>query len=133
MPVVLERIKQNGFATYGRLEAFTTLELPWLDNARDVSCVPAGSYTAERYLSPAHGYVVFRLIDVPGRSDVEIHVANLPCDLLGCIGIGQGFGPVQKDTGESGDGIVASRAAFLAFMANHPEQRFTLLIQDVPS
>lgn len=136
--LVLRRVKQNDFATYGELasddgkEHYVTLELPWHENQHNISCIPAGTYTAERFFSPHHGYVVFRLLNVPGRDFVELHIANLPCDLLGCIGIGQQFGHVEKTTGEKGDGILASRAAFQSFMANHPEQRFQLTVVDVP-
>lgn len=141
----LYRLWRNAFATYGSLrrddgtEECVTIELPWVDanhdgiSDRNVSCVPAGTYTAERYFSPKHNAVVFRLLNVPGRDYCEIHVANLPVDLLGCIGVGRRFGNVQKASGEKGYGVLESKTAFLAFMANHPEQRFAFTIYDPPA
>lgn len=131
----LHRIEQNDFATYGILtdddhrEFGKTLELPWRDNHHTTSCVPSGAYTAERYFSPHHGFDVFRLIDVPGRDYVEIHIANLPRDIEGCIGLGSAFGVV-----DGAHGIVGSRTAFKAFMAQmHGIDRFSLTITDPPS
>ncbi|HEX6462802.1 MAG TPA: DUF5675 family protein [Vicinamibacterales bacterium] len=134
--LLLRRIKQNAYATYGRLDSFVTAELPWRDNAPDISCIPAGTYTAERYLSPDHGYVVFRLIDVPGRGYIELHIGCLPArDSKGCILLGSKFGDVDYADGKpnaSGPGILGSKTAFHTFMLAHPEQRFTLTITDVP-
>jgi hypothetical protein len=134
--LTLQRVKQNDFATYGEIynergirECYT-LELPWRDNKHNISCIPAGEYIAERYLSPEHGYVLFRLIDVPGRGYIELHIGNLPCDSKGCLLLGVKFGPVEKKTGEKGDGVLASSTAFHGFMASHPEQRFTLSVLD---
>jgi hypothetical protein len=143
--LALYRATQNAFATYGRLEAkYSTLELPWQGNAHDVSCVPAtidaqgtrmhAPYTAERYLSPDHRCVVFRLIDVPDRGYIEMHVGCLPRDTKGCILLGMAFGHVDYQDGTAdgrGYGVVQSRTAFHSFMLAHPEQRFTLDIHDV--
>lgn len=141
----LYRLRDTAFATYGSLrdeqgnEVCVTLELPFVDADRDgvtdrnVSRVPAGTYEAFRRLSPGHGYVVFELVDVPGRDHVQMHSANLPVDLRGCIGLGRRFGFVEKSTGEKGDGILESRTAFRAFMAAYSEQRFKLTISDPPA
>ena len=51
------------------------VELPWNDNRRGLSCIPPGEYEAELYESPKHGRV-YQLIDVPGRSNIQIHAAN---------------------------------------------------------
>lgn len=67
-----------------------TLELPWKDNAHDVSCIPPGDYRVTKFNSPSKG-PVFLLHDVPNRSMVEMHVANTVNDLLGCIGVGRAF------------------------------------------
>lgn len=125
----LVRHKQDAFATYGRLfdadgaEVCVTLERPWVDNNDDgkrdrgVSCITAGSYTAKRRLdSPKHGEV-FELQDVPDATNIQIHAANLPDELEGCIALGVAFGQVQRkqDAGPL-PGIVSSRTAVAAFM-----------------
>jgi hypothetical protein len=131
--LTLQRVKQDDFATYGewysekgRREC-VSLEPP---AHGEHPCIPAGEYICERRHSAAHHGIVFGVLDVPGRSDIEIHVGNLPCDTLGCILLGLDFGHVEKATGESGDGVLGSKAAFLSFMADHPEQRFTLSVLD---
>jgi hypothetical protein len=123
--LTLQRVKQTEFATYGEIynehgrREVVTLELPWRDNKRNDSCIPAGEYIAERYLSPEHGYVLFRLINVPDRDDCELHIGNLPCDSKGCLLLGVRFGPVEKKTGEKGDGVPSSTA----FHADRPRPR----------
>ena len=86
---------KNG--TYGNLVAkkngnvvFMTnsIELPWRDNKRRVSCIPEGNYKCVPHKSPHLGRT-FHVIDVPGRDGILIHVANYVAgkkiDLLGCI------------------------------------------------
>lgn len=63
------------------------VERPWLDNQPRISCIPTGSYTVQRYESPSKG-PVFSVLDVPGRSDIEIHAANWFFQLEGCIAVG---------------------------------------------
>lgn len=128
----LARIELSAYATYGMLldeenrQHGVTLELPWKDNAPDVSCIPAGTYTAERYFSPHHGYDVFRLTDVPNRSDVEMHIGNLAKDSLGCILLGSNFGLVGDQ-----HGITGSQAAFAKFMNTMGGvDSFTLTVTD---
>ncbi len=50
--------------------------------------IPAGVYTAKRYMSPKHGYEVFRLLSVPGSDYDEIHIGNYNKDSDGCILVG---------------------------------------------
>ena len=61
-----------------------SLELPWRDNARNISCIPVGEYRCHKSYSSKHGHVV-RLVDVPNRSDILIHAGNQPSDTQGCI------------------------------------------------
>jgi hypothetical protein len=133
----IDRVIQNDFATYAQLhdetDAFrcVTIELPWRDDAENISCIPAGTYMAERYFSPKHGYPVFRLIGVPNREYVEVHIANLPEDLLGCIGVGLTFAHVKKANGHEGPGILGSSTAFHMLMMNYPQQRVLFTVRDV--
>ncbi|MFP4561567.1 MAG: DUF5675 family protein [Thiohalorhabdus sp.] len=68
-----------------------TIELPWQDNATDVSCIPEGSYNAIRHRSPTFGPCLW-LQDVPERTEILVHAANSPTDLNGCIGPGDSYG-----------------------------------------
>ena len=54
-----------------------TGELPWRDNASRISCVPCGTYRAVWRWSAAHGKNLYLLINVPRRSEVEIHSGNV--------------------------------------------------------
>lgn len=67
-----------------------TLERPWLNNQHDISCIPIGIYGFTKYLSPTKGFVWITQ-EVPDRQDIEIHAANLPSQLKGCIAVGQYF------------------------------------------
>jgi len=72
-----------GRLSYGDFHCFT-LELPWLGNKQNVSCIPAGTYQVTKYASPRHGSVLL-LHDVPNRSYIEIHAGNYTRQIKGCI------------------------------------------------
>jgi hypothetical protein len=55
--------------------------------------IPADTYAIELYNSPMHGPDTPQLKDVPGRSNIQIHAANFPHQLLGCIAPGTSHGP----------------------------------------
>lgn len=116
----------------GRREV-VTLEPPAHASAHDKGRIPAGEYVCERHYSPEHRRVVFWILDVPGRGEIEIHIGCLPRDTKGCVLVGLEYGDVDYGDGTpdgKGPGILASKAAFLSFMADHPEQRFSLTVID---
>lgn len=90
--VNLDRFLETGLATLGRLRfpagAVYTLEDPWADNARGRSCIPEGRYKLARDTFKDR-YPNFRLVDVPGRTAIEIHRGNTVNDTEGCILVGQ--------------------------------------------
>lgn len=114
----LQRDSQDAARTFGTMARedgtveCQTIERPWLDNANGVSCIPAGAYTCALRFSPHHGFAVFGVEHVPNRSDIEIHAANLPTQLLGCIALGESRGPLNGQ-----DAVLASQAAVDVFMA----------------
>lgn len=65
-----------------------TLERPWLDNAKEKSCIPEGKYICRRTNSPTFG-VCFEVINVPNRSAILIHSGNFAHDSRGCIILGE--------------------------------------------
>jgi hypothetical protein len=71
-----------------------TIELPWRDNQPMVSCIPTGEYTAVKYSSPKFGRAL-HIVDVPGRSAILIHPANMASELHGCIAPGLNFGTME--------------------------------------
>ena len=70
-----------------------TLERPYLDNRKNVSAVMSGTYTIVEEYSPAFKENLFELKGTPDRSEIKIHVANFPHELMGCIAIGDYSGP----------------------------------------
>lgn len=126
----LTRDDQNDTRTYGTLTDETgavfcqTLELPWLDNAHGVSCIPSGTYRCTKRWSPKHMTDVFGVDRVPARSDIEIHAGNTPKDSLGCILLGTERGAI-----DGVDAVLHSRIAVGALMAKfHDTISFTLEI-----
>lgn len=70
-----------------------TIELPWIQNVRNISCVPEGLYQLQERYSPKFEHHL-HLQNVPGRSLILIHPANdAKKELQGCIA------PVLRHTG----------------------------------
>jgi len=70
-----------------------TLENPYLNNQRNISCIPEGQYkvrlrTARE--SATKDYLHLLVQDVPDRSLVLFHVGNKSSDTRGCILVGIG-------------------------------------------
>lgn len=75
-----------------------TMELPWINNDRNVSCIPEATYVCVREaFTVKHPYPHFRIMDVPGRSGILIHKITYVKDLRGCIGVGEAFQDLNKD------------------------------------
>jgi hypothetical protein len=85
-------------STLGKLfingESFCdTLELPYINNERSISCIPAGRYkvrlrTARE--SATRDYLHLLVQDVPDRKWILIHIGNYPSQTKGCILVGNG-------------------------------------------
>ena len=68
-----------------------TLELPWRNNMRNVSCVPTGTYRIVYEYSPRFKRHLWELKDVPVRSECKIHTANFVFQLNGCLSPGLSY------------------------------------------
>jgi Family of unknown function (DUF5675) len=98
MEIVVARIWKNDLAVTGTfsvdgVQKYFSLELPELfegqANVPDKTCIPVGTYDVQRLWSGHWDQMMPHVVGVPGRSEVEIHIANFPHDILGCIGIGK--------------------------------------------
>jgi len=89
-----------------------TLERPWLNNAKGISCIPAGTYICKRVDSPKFGNT-FEVTGVPNRDAILLHKGNIDDDSHGCILVGEQFS-VWQDNSCS---ISASDAGFKEFLA----------------
>lgn len=84
-----------GILTINGFKCFT-LELPDLDNEKDISCIPAGRYEYYFRESPTNGPVL-ELRDVPSRRYIQIHSVNHVRELRGCIGVGSSITLMDND------------------------------------
>lgn len=82
------------------------LELPWLDNANNISCIPEGKYLVtneppilkgDKWGRKERPYQHFRIHDVPGRRGILVHRITYVKDLKGCQGVGSRFMDINKD------------------------------------
>lgn len=91
--LLLIRDVMNGDFTLGKLYLngqfmAHTLERPWIDNQRSVSCIPTGVYgvrlrTAKE--SASRDYLHLLVKDVPNRDYILFHKGNNVKDTKGCI------------------------------------------------
>tara|TARA_B110000467_G_C18090675_1_gene351698 strand:- start:225 stop:629 length:405 start_codon:yes stop_codon:yes gene_type:complete len=70
-----------------------TLENPWQDNQRNVSCIPEGVYpvrlrTARE--SATRDYLHLLVQEVPNRDFILVHRGNFPSQTQGCLLVGLG-------------------------------------------
>lgn len=106
MELLLERIYHpsgtDGILSSAGTYLCLTIELPWRNNASNLSCIPEGRYPLAIRFSKRHR-LHLQVMDVPGRSLILVHKANNALkELKGCIapvsksvepGIGKGSQP----------------------------------------
>jgi hypothetical protein len=74
-----------------------TLELPWRNNMRQVSCIPEGTYQVVRR-NNAKFKDHYHVLQVPGRDFILIHPGNYTSQILGCILPGSEFKRLNADS-----------------------------------
>lgn len=123
MNIKVQRIKDNGNQTTGTMSAgefsCATLELPWKDNNRGISCIPKGLYNWIKVVATAAiPYPHILILSVANRDGVCIHRANYVRQLKGCIAVG------EKHIDIDGNGeldVTNSTKTFESLMAILPE------------
>jgi len=78
-----------------------SLELPWRENKRRISCIPTGNFRAVFRRSQKYpiSYHIKELDadQVNGRDWILIHQGNYYTDILGCILLGRKFADINGD------------------------------------
>ena len=70
-----------------------TLENPYINNERNISCIPEGKYKVRLRLareSATRDYLHLLVQDVPNRDWILVHIGNYPSQTQGCILVGNG-------------------------------------------
>ncbi len=107
MVIALKRVYFPG-GTNGQLEfngklICNTIELPWKNNERHVSCIPEGKYFLDKRYSKKFKWHI-EIMKVSGRDAILLHPANNALkELNGCIA------PVTKISG-AGLGLMSRKA-----------------------
>lgn len=135
--VVLQRDVSLDEGTFGVITlpdgwSCYTLELPWRDNRRRASCIPAGVYRAVDHVSPRFGRTYW-IRDVPGRDGILIHAGNLAgdrekgrrSDSDGCILLGMRKGQLQRQAA-----VLDSKTALREFLSRMAHAPFILDVRN---
>jgi len=139
--VLLVRLTEEKRQTLGTLHVFDetdlkfsckALELPWLNNQKKISCIPAGDYMCKIRKSPKKGNKEVFLVceldgsHVNGRTYIQIEWGNYHHDILGCILTGSAHRDIDGDGYRD---VTSSRKTFSEFKAMVPDE-FPLKIVD---
>jgi len=130
MEVKIHRVEKGSKETLGVLTidgriCCYTLELPFLDNAKDISCIPVGTYKCICKSSPKFGDT-WEVLSVPGREGILFHSGTTHADTHGCIIFGRDIGWYNDDRA-----VFNSRDAKTIFMTSTKNvSEFNLTISD---
>lgn len=107
---VLTRLQSDDKQTLGVFTLFDdtdivfsakSLELPWLDNQKNISCIPTGRYLCRRRSSQRYGdhFLLSELgaEQVEGRKWILIHAGNYSSQIEGCILLGRDHIDINGD------------------------------------
>jgi Family of unknown function (DUF5675) len=82
---LIRRYEPEGTNGELKLVVCNTIELPWLQNQRSVSCIPEGRYELKKRVTAKRGQHLL-VVNVKGRDGILIHPANdAKKELRGCI------------------------------------------------
>jgi hypothetical protein len=134
---VIERMESGDQGTFGRIWArgltLFTGELPWRDNASNVSCIPEGQYRVAWTMSPRFKRFMYLLLGTEPRAGIRKHSANLMGDLTlgykaqlnGCIALGERLGWIEGQKA-----ILVSAPAMRRFEGHMGHSPFVLEIRN---
>lgn len=131
--VFIVREKSDSKQTLGYLEAMNgdmsfscrTLELPWLKNEKNISCIPKGTYDVVWTFSPKFLKYTYEIVGVPNRTGIRIHSASYYHQLNGCVALGNNVQDLNKD-GEKD--VINSKITVDAFNSFMGKKSFKITI-----
>lgn len=108
MKAILQRLNSNDKQTIGSLTCYNeageqvfncvTLELAWLNNTSNKSCIPIGNYKVVTNFSNKYKKDMYEITEVKDRTGIRIHSGNFSkSDTLGCILVGRAFKDLDSD------------------------------------
>lgn len=130
------RLRRHDQGTEGLLLTYgfhcKTLELPWRDNQKSISCIPPGEYITVIRQSPKYGRIYW-VTKVPNRAWILKHSGNWAGDIalgykshtMGCILLGKKFGFLQDQRA-----VLNSRITVRKFMNHMSYEPFKLTIME---
>jgi len=137
LSIVILRINSGDQGMFGALlidKAFFsyTLEPPWRDNQKNISCIPEGLYHCSLTDSPRFGKA-YQVEDVPGRTHILFHAGNFAGDKSkGFLSNSEGCILLGSTIAEMGDqqAVYNSRLTLSNFMDEMNGVSFALRIQN---
>lgn len=129
----IRRLWARPDGTFGTLEdadknlpLALTLELPYKNNQKDISCIPVGEYTCTYENSPRLKRKCWK-VNIATREGILFHPANLASELKGCIALGERWGKYMANLC-----LVSSRDAigrFEEYIKEDEKTGFRLVIE----
>jgi len=111
-------------------ERIFTLEEPWKNNAKNISCIPKGSYHCIPHgwetHTALHQKECWEITHVPNRTGILIHTGNSTMDIEGCLLVG-----LQRDEKNGVPLIMHSRDAMAILRDLIGPNEFELTLQGV--
>ena len=140
--VLISRYESTDQGTFGILRVLSsgfrchTLELPNRDNAPNMSCIPAGTYTVVPYTSRKFG-ICYLLKDVQGRTWILTHTGNVAGDTVkgwhtqsaGCILVGKIL-VILTIKGKRQKAVLISKSTFRILKSEIGNRSFLLKITE---
>jgi hypothetical protein len=128
--ITITRYFRNNKITLGVMDVdgldlpIYTLELPWKNNERNISCISKGNYTIKPHISPTHGKC-FSIEGVINRDYILIHSGNVSSEIRGCILVGMSAGYLKNNYA-----VLSSRKA-LQTLLKHIKEPTELIIKNL--
>ena len=126
--VQITRFAYSPNGTFGHLtlpsgKILATVERPWIDNEKNISCIPVGGYKCEPSFYYRGNYEAFEVMGVQDRSRILFHIGNFVRNSNGCILVNSKHGAINHEWCG-----INSRNAFNVFMKEMNGAKFHLNI-----